>query len=145
MKRVFFSGILFIILGFILGNFIFTNKKIIFKDNCYFIQEGVYSSKDNISNLEDLENKIIDYQDNKYYVYIGITKDRKIAERIRDIYNSYGINTFIKKKRINSNKFLNNLEEFDTLISNSTSEKEILTIEDIILKNYLQIKNSSKT
>ena len=139
MIKILFKGVMFIILGFFLGKFLFSNK-IIFnnKNNCYFIGEGIYANKDSI---KDLDSKTIDYKDNKYYVYLGITKDIEVARKIQSIYKKQGINTFIDKRSINSKKLLSNIEEFDSLIKSST-DSEILLIEDIVLTIYQ--KNISK-
>lgn len=140
MKKIFLSGIIFIIIGFYIGNYIFSNKKNIFEDNCYFILEGVYANKSNIDGINT--NKLIDYIDNKYYVYLGITKNLETAKRIQSIYKKQGIETFIDQRNISSTKLLKNIEEFDLLIKNS-NDKEILLIEDLVLATYK--KNSSKT
>ena len=51
MKKTLILGILFILLGYYLGTFIF-NEKIINKykkeEKYYFLQEGVYSNKENL-------------------------------------------------------------------------------------------------
>ena len=139
MIKIIFKGVMFIILGFFLGKFFFSNKIISNnKNNCYFIGEGIYANKDSI---KDLDSKTIDYKDNKYYVYLGITKDIEVARKIQSIYKKQGINTFIDKRSINSKKLLSNIEEFDLLIK-SSSDSEILLIEDIVLTIYQ--KNISK-
>ena len=139
MIKILFKGIVFIILGFFLGKFLFSNRLITNnKNNCYFIGEGIYTNKDSI---KDLDSKTIDYKDNKYYVYLGITKDIEVARKIQSIYKKQGINTFIDKRSINSKKLLSNIEEFDSLIK-SSNDSEILLIEDIVLTIYQ--KNISK-
>ena len=139
MIKIIFKGVMFIILGFFLGKFLFSNKIISNnKNNCYFIGEGIYANKDSI---KDLDSKTIDYKDNKYYVYLGITKDIEVARKIQSIYKKQGINTFIDERSINSKKLLSNIEEFDLLIK-SSNDSEILLIEDIVLSTYE--KNSSK-
>ena len=145
MKNIFIKGIIFIILGFFLGNFIFgtkfeVGKKLSKKESYYFLQQGVYSSKDNLkNNIKDISQKVVDYSDNKYYVYVGITKDKKIADKIKKIYEERGVIIHTKEKNINSKEFQTNVEQFDLLINATNEEDEILTIEEVVLANYNEI------
>lgn len=117
MKKIIISGILLIILGYYLGHFIF-NERIINKykneEKYYFLQEGVYSNKENLqTNLSNLNNKLIDKKDNKYYVYVGITKDLEVAKKIMKIYEDDGYNIYIKEKYLSNEEFYNNVTQFD--------------------------------
>ena len=151
MKKIIIKGIIFIIIGFILGNYLFGNKLELLKKRnnyeiYYFLQEGVYSSKENLNNnLKRLSQKVIDYKDNKYYVYIGITKDKKVSNKIKKIYEKQGFKIYEKELLIESSYFSSNVDQFDLLIKSTNNEDEILTIEEIVLANYEEIKkNSSK-
>ena len=111
MKKTLILGILFILLGYYLGTFIF-NEKIINKykkeEKYYFLQEGVYSNKENLqTNLNSLNNKIIDKKDNKYYVYVGITRDLEVAKKIMKIYEDDGYNIYLKEKYLSNEEFYN--------------------------------------
>ena len=84
--------IISIFIGTILGTILNTNYKYkivntINKDNTYyFIQEGVYSSKNLLQeNTKDLNTKTVDKKNNKYYVYLGITRNIKMY--ILNLYN----------------------------------------------------------
>ena len=143
MKKIIISGILLIILGYYLGYFIF-NEKIINKykkeEKYYFLQEGVYSNKENLqTNLNSLNNKIIDKNDNKYYVYVGITKDLEVAKKIMKIYEDDGYNIYLKEKYLSNEEFYNNVTQFDLLIKDSNDTSNILTIEEVVLANYEEI------
>ena len=140
MKKIIISGVLFIILGYYLGTFIF-NEKIINKykneEKYYFLQEGVYSSKESLqNNLSKLNKKTIDKKDNKYYVYVGITKDLEVAKKIMKIYEKDGYSIYIKEKYLSNEEFKNNVEQFDLLIKDSKDTSNILTIEEVVLANY---------
>ena len=148
MKKNIFLSILFITLGLIIGNNIrkynYTSvNDIIRKDNTfYFLQEGVYEKKENVAkNTINLDQKVIDYKDNKYYVYLGITKDKEIADKLQKIYKEKGLNLYEKVQTINNEEFNNNVTQFDLLINNSTTDEEILTIEEVVLANYEEILN----
>ena len=143
MKKVIVSGILFILLGYYLGTFIFNEhniNKYKNQEKYYFLQEGVYSNKENLqTNLNSLNNKIVDKKNNKYYVYVGITKDLEVAEKIMKIYESDGYNIYIKEKYLSSEEFKNNVEQFDILIKDNSDISNILTIEEVVLANYEEI------
>ena len=143
MKKIIISGILLIILGYYLGNFIFTDKninKLKNKEMYYFLQEGVYSNKENLqTNISRINNKIIDKNDNKYYVYVGITKDLEVAKKIMKIYEKDGYDIYIKEKSLSSEEFYNNVNQFDLLIKDSNDTSNILTIEEVVLANYEEI------
>lgn len=145
MKKIIISALFFIFIGFIIGNFIFTNKEKILnilsqKEEYYFLQEGVYPDKENLNNnLNKIDIKVIDKEKDKYYVYVGITKDLKLAQKIQKIYKQRNINTYLKKKKLTSNAFSINLKEFDLLLNKTNDPEEILTIEEVVLANYEEI------
>ena len=148
MKKTFAVSAIFIVLGLIIGNnirkFNYNSVKEIVSKNesFYFLQEGVYEKKENLEkNIKNLEQKVVDYQDNKYYVYVGITKNRNIAQKIKKIYAKKGLNLYEKVKTISNEEFTNNVTQFDLLINNSTTDEEILTIEEVVLANYEEILN----
>lgn len=143
MKKTLILGILFILLGYYLGTFIF-NEKLINKykkeEKYYFLQEGVYSNKENLqTNLNNLNNKIIDKIDNKYYVYVGITRDLEVAKKIMKIYENDGYNIYLKEKYLSNEEFYNNVTQFDLLIKDNNDTSNILTIEEVVLANYEEI------
>lgn len=145
MRKLIISGIIFIYIGFLLGDFIFSNEnkllnKLSPSENFYFLQEGIYGDKDILNNnLSKLNLKTIDKVDNKYYVYVGITKDIELAKRIKDIYKEEGINVYLKEKKLSSKEFSTNLSQFDLLLSKTKDKDEILTIEEVVLANYEEI------
>ena len=144
MKKMFISSIFFIIIGFLLGNFIFTNqdffKNIKTTDTYYILQEGVYTDKTLLnSNLNKLKQKTIDYYNEKYHVYVGITKDLEVYEKLKTIYEKNGYKIFQKQKNIKSLEFSSNVSQFDFLIKQTDEEDEILTIEEVVLANYDEI------
>lgn len=143
MKKKIFYSIIILITGIIVGRNIYLSKSTqVFsnKDIYYFIQEGVYSSKSIMEeNIKNMDLKVVDEIDNKYYVYLGITKDELIAKRLKEIYESQGYQIYIKEVSLSNEEFNNNVTQFDLLINATTSEKEILTIEKVVLANYEEI------
>ena len=146
MKKTFLLSIFFITLGTILGIFLRNS----YKDNLlgafgegkiyYFLQEGVYSNKDIMTeNTKDLNIKLVNEENGKYYVYLGITRDEENVKKIKEIYNTKGYQLYIKEINISNEEFYNNVTQFDLLIKNTTKEEEILTIEEVVLANYEEI------
>lgn len=106
----------------------------------YFLQEGVYSSKEILEeNIKNMSLKVVDTINDKYHVYLGITKDENIAKKLKNIYESEGYQIYIKEITLSNEEFSNNVTQFDLLIENTTSKKEILTIEEVVLANYEEI------
>ena len=143
MKKKIFYSIIILITGIIVGRNIYlskTTQTFSNKDIYYFIQEGVYSSKSIMEeNIKNMDLKVVDEIDNKYYVYLGITKDENIAKKLKEIYESLGYQIYIKELSLSNEEFNNNVTQFDLLINASTSTKEILTIEKVVLANYEEI------
>lgn len=150
MKKTFLLSIVFIILGASIGILfrekyqeqilnVFSEGKIY-----YFLQEGIYSSKEIMTeNTKDLDVKLINEENNKYYVYLGITRSEENAKKIKEIYKNKGYQLYIKEINLSNEEFFNNVTQFDLLIENSETEEEILTIEEVVLANYEEIIKKS--
>ena len=142
MKKIIFKIILFIGIGFSLGEIIFgkkieTIKQLANKETYYFLQEGIYNNKKLLKeNCKYLNDKIIEKHNDKYYVFLAITKDLSILNKLKDIYEKAGIKTIITQKNISSNSFSENLNQLDYLIKNTKDDEQILLIEKVILANY---------
>ena len=149
MKKKIFYLLIILTTGIILGRKIYLatkNIEVTFNEEntYYFLQEGVYSSKQIMEeNIKNMNMKVVDNLDNKYYVYLGITRDENIAKRLKTIYEEDGYQIYIKEKTLSNDEFLNNVTQFDLLINNTTSTKEILTIEEVVLANYEEIIKKS--
>lgn len=143
MKKKLFYTIILLIAGIIIGRNIYLSRvtqTFSNKDIYYFIQEGVYSSKSIMEeNIKNMDLKVVDELDNKYYVYLGITKDESIAKKLKEIYESQGYQIYIKEQTLSNEEFKNNVIQFDLLINATSSIKEILTIEKVVLANYEEI------
>lgn len=113
--------------------------------NYYFIQEGVYSSKEIMTeNTKDIQVKTVDTLNNKQYVYLGITRDNNNAKKIKDIYEKKGYQIYIKEQNLSNEEFYNNVTQFDILVNSTDKESEILTIEEVVLANYEELIKKDK-
>lgn len=111
----------------------------------YFIQEGVYSSKEIMTeNTKDIQVKTVDTINNKQYVYLGITRDNNNAKKIKDIYEKKGYQIYIKEQNLSNEEFYNNVTQFDILVNNTDKASEILTIEEVVLANYEELIKKDK-
>lgn len=111
----------------------------------YFIQEGVYSSKEIMAeNTKDIQVKTVDTLNNKQYVYLGITRDNANAKKIKDIYEKKGYQIYIKEQNLSNEEFYNNVTQFDILVNSTDKESEILTIEEVVLANYEELIKKDK-
>ena len=148
MKRILVLSSIFILLGFIVGNFIFSKRielirKINDNKTYYFLEEGVYSSKEMLqNNISEITEKVISKINNYYHVYIGITKNKDIALKIKELYEERGYKINIKEKKLNNEEFSTNVSQFDILLKEVSTFDEIRTIERIILSNYEDLINN---
>lgn len=145
MKKIVILSGIFLGLGILLGTKIYNAKDSIsnvFSEGTiyYFLQEGVYTSKEIMDeNTKEINIKAIDYQNEKYYVYVGITKEEDIAKKIKTLYENDGYQIYIKEMKFSNEEFDHNVEQFDLLINSATNKDEILTIEEVVLANYEEI------
>ena len=132
-----------IILGSILGNFLFEQYKLesreVIKEvnSLYFVMEGSYSSLEQAKKAtEDISVKLITKEDANYVVYLAITKDSNNLDKLEKLYKDLNINTTIKTMSVSNKEFLAAIEQLDLLIDNTEGNDEILSINEVILSNY---------
>ncbi len=143
MKNKLVVATFFLITGLVAGNNIYNKIDLdileTFKEenNYYLLQEGIYDTKESMqSETRDINPKIYEEKNNKYYVYVGISSNLENAQKIEKIYTDNGTDITVKKIKINDEEFINNITQFDILISNTNNTDEILTIEEVVLSSY---------
>lgn len=148
MKKIIIPILLAAIIGFGLGYFMvrqYDGLRTIIPVNAeskplYFVQQGVYSTLENVqNNTTDFPNYIYQLEDGKYYVYIAITKSEENAKKIKEYYAEKGYVTYIKQIKIKNQEFINNLEQYDALLSQTTDTSTIPTICTQILTKYKEL------
>lgn len=144
MKKTIIKGIIFVAIGFFIGQFLFGEKIELIKklqkgDTYYFLEEGVYNNYSSIQNNTNIYRKIIENKNNKYHVYIGITRDKEVLEKLKKIYKDDNINVKVKEINLDSIEFKTNVEQFDLLIKQTNDNSQILTIEEVVIANYQEI------
>ena len=98
-------------------------------------------ANENVKNKDYIKEKELD----GYHIYVGITKNEKIAEKIKVYYESLGNNVYVKQRKIDKKDFLNILEEYDKIIEITTSDKDLISIEHIVLSNYEEMVLQSES
>ena len=127
-----------IIIGFVLGIVIYNDYKKGLDDslyNAYLIQIG--SFKDDVE--VDPSNYLVLEEDGIYNVYAGITSKLSNASKIKELYEKENITSVIKPIVINNVEFMNNLEQYDLLLSEVENDENIISINDVIISNYEEL------
>ena len=144
-KSFFITMIIAILIGAVLGNFLFEQYKLESEsvirevNSTYFLMEGSYSTEDQ-ANKAVTDNNIKTYlivkEDANYIVYLAINKDNDNLDKLKKLYNDLGINCSIKKMSASNEEFLAMLEQMDILLNKTSSNDEILAINEVVLANY---------
>lgn len=147
MKKTIVYGLIATILGYIIGNILFTNKEFIKIKNdkykYYLLQEGIYYDNSLDKTKSNINSKIVEKDGNKISIYVGITKDLEVVERLINIYEEKNIKLSIVEKNYSNEELKNNIEQFDFLILAAKDEDEILKIEEVVIASYDEIINSN--
>ena len=132
-----------ILIGAVLGNFLFEQYKLesesVIKEvnSTYFLMEGAYSTKEQAKKaVTDIKPYLIVKEDANYIVYLAITSSNDNLEKLKKMYKEESINTSIKKMSIDNKEFLAMLEQMDILLNKTSSNDEILAINEVVLANY---------
>ena len=148
IKKYIIPTLLALLTGLILGRFVLnqyefegkiiptigTNKQ------AYFIQQGVYSSKESMQNNATSFPYYIYMQENdKYYVYIGITFLEENMDKIKGYYEQKGYTTYVKRININNNDFITVLEQYDILLNETTDSEVVGTVCSQVLNKYEEL------
>lgn len=148
MKKYITTFLVALVIGLVIGRFILNQYtfegRIVSTFNTgekvYFIQQGVYSSKENMeTGTKTLPYYIYNIEDNKYYVYIGITENSENAEKIKGYYDDLGYITYVKEFNINNNNFMTVLRQYDLLLKESNDLEVIGTICSQVLNKYEEL------
>ena len=136
MKKYFFPIIASFTIGTLIAFFLISNYEnaesiTISKNakNIYYIQKGVYSSKDSMKkNMSAFSYYIYNVENNKYYTYIGITANKENADKIKNYWNKKGYDIYVKEKTIDNKSFVTILNQYDEILSKTNDEGTIITI-----------------
>lgn len=133
MKKIIINGLIYIIIGYILGNILFKSKidlikNITNKEIYYFIEEkGSNITKTSIKGYDNL------------YIKKGISRDLETANKIKSILEEQNKKVTIKEKYLTNKEFKETVTQFDNLINETPSHEEILKIEETVIATYEEI------
>jgi len=147
MKKYLFTFFVALIVGFFLFSFFinqyddYTGIKVSSNGNeLYFIQYGVFSTLESMEQETiNLENYVYNINENMYYVYVGITSIGDNANKIVEYYKNLGYETIIKKYSINNSKFIEELNNFDTILSKTSDKTAIASLINQVLIKYEEV------
>ena len=152
MKKYLFTFFIAIVIGFFLSYFFikqydsYTGIKVSGTgEKLYFVQYGVFSS---IESMEKetiaLENYVYNIDEGMYYVYVGITKNSDNANKIVEHYKNLGYETLTKQYEIINNEFLEELINFDNILSSTTDKTVIASLINQFLIKYEEVVINGK-
>ena len=141
-KKIIFPVLISIILGIASGKILYDyyeNKKETNNNtyNSYLLQVGVYTDKHSLKQAtKNLNDYIVKEENGKYYVYVGMTTSMENANKIKKAYENKNIDLYIKEDNINNVEFISSLEQYDILLNGVSKDKDILSINEVILSTY---------
>lgn len=155
VKKVIIPILLALLTGFLLGTFLFKqyNKEDLqvvgkTKDEIkevYFLQIGVYSSKESMEeNVSKIPYYIYQVDNGKYYVYVGMTLKEANATKLKDFFIASGYNIYVKKFGISNVAFLTVLEQYDTMLEQAPDANSYSAICGQVLAKYEELVNSER-
>lgn len=144
MKKTIIWVIFALLSGALLGKFTFDKyekidtKNVISYDNyVYMLKYGTYDSEDRMSEaVTEVDRYVFISDDDKVVAYVGIAKTKDSLSKIKKIYDAKKIKVTIERVRIDNDEFIQNLNEYEKLLSATDDEKSLLIIENQILSCY---------
>ncbi len=155
IKKIIIPTLLALVTGFLLGTFLIKQyhkedlqivgkTKDVIKE-VYFLQIGVYSSKESMEeNVAKIPYYIYQIDGGKYYVYVGMTLKVENATKLKDFFIATGYNIYVKKFGISNVAFLTVLEQYDTMLDQAPDENSYSAICGQILAKYEELVNSER-
>lgn len=137
-----------ILIGGLMGKFMLeqyeTNEKEISvaftSDKVFFIQQGVYSSKESMEeNINNVAYYIYNEKDGKYYAYIGMTLKSENADKLKKYFKDIGYETYVKEFTINNSSFLEVLQQYDLMLEKTEDANTISAICSQVLAKYEEL------
>jgi len=134
--------ILSILLGAVAGRVIYkyADETNAIRYNSYIIEYGVYEDANTAKKAASkVDRSTIVYKDNLYYVYVGISTNYDNAKKIESAFNEQDIDVTIEETIIDNVEFISNLEQYDVLLDGVSSNKDVMSITDVILSTFEEI------
>lgn len=147
MKKTIFWIFLALVSGSLLGKFTFDTYENIevrnvinINDKVYMLKYGTYENVEQmIEEIIDIDRYIYIEEENKVTAYIGISTTKENINKIKSIYDKKGIITSVQKLAISNDEFIQNLNEYEKLLSATEDESSLLIIQKQILSCYEEL------
>lgn len=148
MKKYIVPILSALLVGFFLAKFMIDqydkkeSLKTVFNntETLYFIQQGVYSTKENMEkNMTDFAYYIYNIENDKYYTFIGITRLNENSDKLKGFYEKLGYITYIKEINVDNEAFIEILEQYDKLLQTTEDDNTIKAICSQILSKYEEL------
>lgn len=144
MKKTILWIMFAILSGAVLGKVTFdkysslkVDEVISYNTNTYMLKYKTYSSKKKMEeDVKKIDRYIYIKEGNDITVYLAITTSKDNIKKIKKIYDEENIKTSIKRVDIENEEFIQNLNEYEKLLTAAYSKSSLITIENQILSCY---------
>lgn len=144
MKKTIIWVLFALLSGALLGKITFdryekidTKNVISYNNYVYMLKYGSYKTVDDmLGKITDIDRYIYITDENKTTAYISIAKTKENLGKIKKIYDAKKIKTTISKVKIDNDEFIQNLNEYEKLLSATDDSSSLLIIERQILSCY---------
>lgn len=144
MKKTIIWVIIALIAGALLGKLTFDKYEkidlqnvISYNNEVYMLKYGTYSSVEKMQeSVTAVDRYIYILKENEVSAYVAISTTKKNINKIKDIYHSKGLDLTFEKVTINSDSFIQNLNEYEKLLEVAEDENSLLMIQNQILSCY---------
>lgn len=111
----------------------------------YFLQIGVYSSKESMEeNVSKIPYYIYQIENEKYYVYVGMSLKESNVEKLKEFFIANSYNIYVKKFNIANEAFTTVLAQYDTMLEQATDTSSYSAICGQVLAKYEELVNSER-
>lgn len=133
MKNSFYVPlVLSIVIGFISAQIVYNSyqKNILENEyNAYLIKVDGQNNNDSYYVFDESD----------YTSIVGITTNILNANKLKKIFEKEGMSIYIKPVIIDNEEFINSLKQYDILVNEVDDEKNLISINDVILSSYKEL------
>ncbi len=143
MNRTFIIPILIsVMLGSLIGKFMvdqYKQNEMVFNEQnkVFVLQQGIYESEDEYNEATaNIPFKVLVVEENSFLCYVAMTQNENNIDKIRNYFTNLGVEVYLKEIIVSNYEFINNLSQYDILLSISDTDEEIKSIMQTIISSY---------
>ena len=144
MKKTFMWIMFALFSGALLGKITFDKyenveiqKVININDQVYMLKYKEFGNVDQMADeVIELDRYVYIEKEDMVTTYIGIFATKENAIKLKEIYDKKGFKTSIVKQSIDNEEFIQNLNEYEKLLTATEDENSLLIIQKQILSCY---------